>query len=158
MGIIKTRLHTAEVAGSKPASPTNRIAIERPYITGITEWATNPRLHFPDSSLYQARLSFVDTLACMGAAAGEPLVRRTRDAMIAAGASGSVATILGGVSLSAPAAALVNGTAAHAHDFDDYEIPASTHPSAVIVPALLAICGIARGLYRRAHDGVSRGL
>ncbi len=132
----------ADVVGSKPASPTNKIVIERPYITGIAAWAANPRLHYPDSSLYQARLSFVDTLACMGAGAREPLVRRTADAMFAAGATSSEATILGDASLSAPAAALVNGTAAHAHDFDDYEMPASTHPSAVIVPALLAIAGL----------------
>ena len=53
----------AEVVGLKPASPTSKIVIERPYITGIAAWATIPRLHYPDSSLYQARLSLVDTLA-----------------------------------------------------------------------------------------------
>ena len=35
--------------------------------------------------------------------------------------------------------ALVLGTAAHALDFDDYEDVGSTHPSACIVPALLAL-------------------
>jgi 2-methylcitrate dehydratase PrpD len=38
-----------------------------------------------------------------------------------------------------PAAALINGTAAHALDFDDNFIPAFTHASAVLVPALLAL-------------------
>jgi 2-methylcitrate dehydratase PrpD len=39
----------------------------------------------------------------------------------------------------ASSAALLFGTAAHALDFDDYELIASTHPSAVIVSALLAM-------------------
>lgn len=36
-------------------------------------------------------------------------------------------------------AALVNGTAAHALEYDDHEILGITHPSAVLVPALLAL-------------------
>ena len=83
----------------------------------------------------------------MGAGAREPLVRRTADAMFATGAPGPVATIVGNASLSAPVAALVNGTAAHAHDFDDYEFSASTHPSAAIVPALLVMGGVNNPLH-----------
>ncbi|SMC95117.1 MmgE/PrpD family protein [Rhizobium sp. RU36D] len=41
--------------------------------------------------------------------------------------------------LSSPWAALVNGTAAHALDFDDNFAPAFTHASAVLVPALLSL-------------------
>lgn len=40
--------------------------------------------------------------------------------------------------LPAPAAALVNGTAAHALDFDDTHVPSILHPSASVVPAALA--------------------
>jgi 2-methylcitrate dehydratase PrpD len=39
----------------------------------------------------------------------------------------------------APWAALINGTAAHALDYDDYESAGVTHASAVLVPALLAL-------------------
>ncbi len=38
----------------------------------------------------------------------------------------------------APAAALFNGTAAHALDFDDTHLPSVLHPSASVVPAALA--------------------
>ncbi|MFV2198549.1 MmgE/PrpD family protein [Nocardiopsis sp. LOL_012] len=38
----------------------------------------------------------------------------------------------------APAAALVNGTLAHALDFDDTHLPSVLHPSAPIIPAALA--------------------
>ncbi len=40
--------------------------------------------------------------------------------------------------LPAPSAALVNGTLAHALDFDDTHLPSVLHPSASIVPAALA--------------------
>jgi 2-methylcitrate dehydratase PrpD len=50
------------------------------------------------------------------------------------------ATLVGRAeSAAAPWAALVNGTAAHALDFDDYDPAAIAHASAVIVPALLAV-------------------
>ena len=111
-------------------------------IKSFGEWAANPDLTFTDTALHQARLSFIDTLACMIAAKDDPLVRQVANAMENAGARGQAGTVVTGVRLSAPAAALVNGAAAHAMDFDDYEILASTHPSAVIVPALLAISDV----------------
>ena len=49
----------------------------------------------------------------------------------------------------APWAALANGTAVDALDFDDYDIPAASHPSAVLVPALLAL-GEERGASGRS--------
>jgi 2-methylcitrate dehydratase PrpD len=39
----------------------------------------------------------------------------------------------------APAAALVNGTLAHALDFDDTHLPSVLHPSSSVVPAALAV-------------------
>ncbi|MFP6730811.1 MAG: MmgE/PrpD family protein [Alphaproteobacteria bacterium] len=108
-------------------------------IKSFAEWAANPDLAFSDTALHQARLSFVDTLACMLAAKDDPLVRHVASAMENAGALGQADTVVSDVRLSAPAAALVNGAAAHALDFDDYETIASTHPSAVIIPALLAL-------------------
>ncbi|MGV9380107.1 MmgE/PrpD family protein [Nonomuraea sp. NPDC003707] len=41
--------------------------------------------------------------------------------------------------LPAPAAALVNGTLAHALDYDDTHLPSVLHPSASVVPAALAV-------------------
>ena len=117
----------------------NTEIVQSPLVTEFAEWAASSKRDFPDPAIRQARLSFLDTFACMTAGRNEPVVRAAADAMLGGGASGPVGTIVEGVSLSAPAAATVNGAAAHALDFDDYEIPASTHPSAVLVPALLAI-------------------
>ena len=46
------------------------------------------------------------------------------------------------VTLWARDAALVNGCAAHALDFDDVNLNISGHPSAVIAPALLALADV----------------
>ncbi|MFW5470218.1 MmgE/PrpD family protein [Knoellia sp. CPCC 206435] len=46
--------------------------------------------------------------------------------------------------LPAPSAALVNGTLAHALDFDDTHVPSILHPSASVVPAALAAAEEAR--------------
>jgi len=50
------------------------------------------------------------------------------------------ATIIGsGVRVPAANAALVNGTLAHALDFDDTHLPSVLHPSSSVVPAALAV-------------------
>ncbi|GAA2730736.1 MmgE/PrpD family protein [Actinocorallia aurantiaca] len=53
---------------------------------------------------------------------------------------GGTAEVLGtGLTLPSPNAALVNGTYAHALDFDDTHLPSVLHPSASVVPAALAV-------------------
>lgn len=60
------------------------------------------------------------------------------------------ASILGkGVRTSAPQAALVNGTMAHAYDYDDVNWSMSGHPSVPLLPAILAV-GEAQGVSGRA--------
>lgn len=54
------------------------------------------------------------------------------------GGSPEAATIGTGTRLPGPSAALVNGTLAHALDFDDTHLPSILHPSASVVPAALA--------------------
>ncbi|MBI4081481.1 MAG: MmgE/PrpD family protein [Candidatus Lambdaproteobacteria bacterium] len=53
--------------------------------------------------------------------------------------------------------ALVWGTAAHALDYDDVHMTSSTHPSAVIVPALLAALGVAPEAVRGPAPEAARG-
>ncbi|NDL61747.1 MmgE/PrpD family protein [Acerihabitans arboris] len=85
-----------------------------------------------------ARRAIVDTLACLYAGrgdfstlavrtAGEPYLRRDYRARV-----------IGGGRAPAAIAALINGTSAHAIDYDDNFGPGMSHASAVLVPALLA--------------------
>jgi 2-methylcitrate dehydratase PrpD len=60
--------------------------------------------------------------------------------------------------LSAPNAALFNGTCAHALDFDDNFDPAKAHASAVLIPALLALADAEDASIGDVLDGYIVGL
>lgn len=85
----------------------------------------------PAEAMPIVRTGFTDCVAVMIAGRGQDVAR------IVAGSVGAVfanGVLLDGVA--APQAALVYGTAAHALDYDDVSL--SGHPSAVLVPAILA--------------------
>ncbi len=99
--------------------------------------ASAPRGHGP-LALERARTAVLDTIGCMLLGAPSEPARIASRAITAWGQGGAV--VVGtGQTAPAPWAALANGTAAHAYDLDDYEDPGNTHPSAVLVPALLAL-------------------
>lgn len=79
-----------------------------------------------------------DLLACMIAGTIEPPAQRAAQAALAWGTGG---TSMAGHAqrLSAPASAFANGTAAHVLDYDDSFAPLTGHPSAPVVPAVLAL-------------------
>ena len=79
------------------------------------------------ASLALARHAVLDTCGCILAGATSEQAERLGAMQAAAAEAG-----LG-------ARALRLGVMAHALDFDDYEEPASTHPSAALVPALLTL-------------------
>ncbi|MET3600418.1 MmgE/PrpD family protein [Martelella mangrovi] len=85
-----------------------------------------------------ARNAIADTLACMVAGQGDMAVLAARSALLRAGHDGA-STLVGGGSADPAQAAMINGIAAHALDFDDNFGPGMSHASAVLVPALLAL-------------------
>ncbi len=94
----------------------------------------------PDAALAQVRRATLDSLGVTLAGATEPAAGLVR---AVARAEGGVAlcTVLGtGLRTSPTWAALANGTAGHAHDFDDTSFALMGHPS---VPLLAAILGCA---------------
>lgn len=91
----------------------------------------------PAASLTMAREAFIDLVGVMLAGANESVVHILK-ATTAGETAGPDCSVLldAGVRRSATSAALINGTAAHALDFDDVQFNA--HPSTVLVPAILA--------------------
>lgn len=108
-------------------------------VTGrLAEWVEGWDGEASEAARRWARDAVYDTVGCMVAGAGDEGASRIR-ATAAAWGSG-VATAVGSPHpTSAPWAALANGAAAHALDYDDNIHYAMTHPSAVILPALLAL-------------------
>ncbi len=90
------------------------------------------------TAVARARFAVLDSLGCMLVGAGDTVAKGVRRTVANWGEG---ACTLVGTDRHAPApwAALANGTAAHALDFDDYEDPGATHASAVLVPALFAL-------------------
>ncbi|BAH51378.1 MmgE/PrpD family protein [Rhodococcus opacus] len=84
--------------------------------------------------------AFVDTVGVAVAGAHEPVVSAAQSVMVPEGGSSHrAATLLtNGERVSAAHAALINGTAGHALDFDDHLSDVNGHPSVVLVPAILA--------------------
>jgi 2-methylcitrate dehydratase PrpD len=91
----------------------------------------------PDEAWRWARIGIIDTIGVTLAGAAEPCARIART--VAAPSNGA-ALVLGTRERMKPSdEALVNGTAAHALDFDDCSNTLGGHPSAPILPALLAL-------------------
>ncbi len=101
-------------------------------------WIAGTPRDWPQDARLWAHREFIDTVAVMVPGAAEPAAQK---AFAAVGQWGSgPCTVFGRHErLAAPWAAFVNGTIAHALDFDDNFDPPKAHPSAVLVPAILAL-------------------
>lgn len=91
----------------------------------------------PDGAIRVIRSGFIDTIATMLAGRDEPVTRLVRDHVRGKRSSLAEASLLlGEERAGASEAALVNGVAAHALDYDDVAL--AGHPSTVLVPTVLA--------------------
>lgn len=108
----------------------------------LAAWASEINDKWPDEAIKGSVRAFIDTIACMAAGVGEPVVLKTIEAVREFGTD--KASVVGGspkttIRLAAPWTALVNGAAAHSQDYDDVLEPAFAHVSAVLVPAILTL-------------------
>jgi len=107
-------------------------------LTAYGHWLAETPGDWPDEAREAAHRQFVDIAGCALRGALEEPARRVFAA--ARGWGEGPCSVLGtGARLAAPWAALVNGTAAHALDFDDNFDPGKAHATAVLVPAILAL-------------------
>lgn len=90
----------------------------------------------PESVRRIVRLCVVDYIGVTVAGATEPMSKILQEEF----ADGSGATVIGH-KLAAPLldAALINGTASHAQDYDDFHLSMPAHPTAAMMPAVFAL-------------------
>ena len=106
----------------------------------IAAFAANIRFDdLPAEVCAAAKLHLLDTLGCGVAASAAGVGGEARAVMSEGAMGGGSASVIGGTSLPAAAAALANGTLCHALDFDDTHAGAITHVSTVVCPAALAV-------------------
>jgi 2-methylcitrate dehydratase PrpD len=92
-----------------------------------------------------AKVLLVDALAVIAGAARAPGVPELNARLARWEAGGSATGLVGRRRFSPPSAALANGAAAHALDYDDVHDAARVHSGCVMLPALLATAEDAGG-------------
>lgn len=109
-------------------------------VTGqAAQWITSIAVQLPSDALAIARLSVFDCLAVAIAGAQEPVSQAVR-ALVKGEAGAPQSSALGLVDrVPARAAALLNGAAAHALDYDDTHFDFVGHPTVAVLPAALAV-------------------
>ena len=106
----------------------------------IGEYVTGADMEdFPPEGVEAAKGAIIDCLACMLAGCQEPLADILCRYVAAESGSPAASVVGRGFRTSAANAALVNGAMAHALDYDDITQITKTHPTAVLLPAALAV-------------------
>ncbi len=93
----------------------------------------------PEAVVAGARRPIIDTVASMLAGAREPVAAKTLRFALREGAPRGVVVAGTDCRLPAGSAGMVNATMAHAVDYDDVLTSTRSHPSAVLVPTVLAV-------------------
>ena len=92
----------------------------------------------PASVVNRVKLFVLDTLGVIAAAADAPGIPEVNRLLLGWEGAGPSTMLIGKGRVAPPTAALANGAAAHALDFDDNHDPGRVHCYAVILPAALA--------------------
>src|SRR5438067_3327354 len=98
----------------------------------------------PQDAHELARPCILDDFGVAVAGAGDGLVRLLLDELTEAGGAPQASVIGHQTRLPALSAALVNGTAGHALDYDDVNMAMPGHPSVAVLPGLLALAELRR--------------
>jgi len=104
----------------------------------FAEWVSGVDSQWSDLAIDRTINAFTDVIAVMVPGAHEPVCKKAWSLAKSWG-PGECSAVGFESGLSAPMAAMVNGTSAHALDFDDNFDPAKAHATAVLAPALVAL-------------------
>jgi 2-methylcitrate dehydratase PrpD len=122
------------------ASPVRSVVRDAPVTAELAERASSTRYEdLPEEVRTLARQCLLDWLAVTLAGSREALARILADLALEDGGRPAASLIGRREKISTPQAALVNGAASHALDYDDVNMAMSGHPTVPIVPALLAL-------------------
>ena len=93
----------------------------------------------PTEVIHAFKRALIDYLSCAIAGSQLPVTVALRSYLCELGGNGTSRIIGTGLKLNSPAAAFVNGAAAHGLDFDDGHTRASAHPGGVIFSTAIAL-------------------
>ncbi|MGZ5170269.1 MAG: MmgE/PrpD family protein, partial [Burkholderiales bacterium] len=117
------------------AAPIAREGFSRELCEHIVHWHY---AQLPDAVVRTVKALILDSLGVIGGARHAPGIAELDSRLTRWEQSGAATGLLGKRRYSPPTAAMANGAAAHALDFDDQHDPARVHTSCVVLPAVLA--------------------
>jgi 2-methylcitrate dehydratase PrpD len=106
------------------------------FQAAVAPWRTVDLTDLPVDALSVAHHCLLDWFGCALAGSHEPLAEILR---AECGDTTGAATLIGGGAAGPREAALINGAAGHALDFDDTHTGMGGHPTAPVLPAVLAL-------------------
>ena len=109
--------------------------ISRRLCEAVANWRYED---LPDDVVRTVKLFAVDTFGVIGGAANAPGIAELNGRLSRWEAQGSATSLINKRKYSPPHAAMANGTAAHALDFDDMHDPARIHAFCIMLPTMLA--------------------
>ncbi len=114
--------------------------INFPVTTQAADWVAHLDTGDIPARVYDfAKHAILDCIGCIIAGQGEPAMEIMREEFAGDSSGGASTLIASGMSTSLHNAALINGTGAHALDYDDVHFRLHGHPSTCIAPATLAL-------------------
>ncbi|MEY4099242.1 MAG: hypothetical protein RL300_413 [Pseudomonadota bacterium] len=151
------------------ATPTTTESTTEDFALVLSRFAQAASIKsLPASAIAAAKINLFDTLACAVAGSTAAAVAEVRDLAVSWGGAPQASVLVYGDKIPAHHAAWVNGTMAHARDYDDAHDAAVLHAGVSVVPAALAaaelrggvsgadlIAGIAVGLETICRLGVA---
>src|SRR5215203_7194419 len=132
---------------TRPSVPAATAGLTGRLVAGVRDLRYDD---LPADVIVIAKHCLLDWLGVTLAGSREPLAQMLRDEVAEQGGRPQATLIGTDARASTQQAALVNGAASHALDFDDVHLVMNGHPSVPVLPALLALA--------EAHDGDGRAL
>lgn len=133
MNVATTPGLPVEPPATRYDAPADGFSLE--VMAGFENWSYSD---LPAAVVKRIKLFVLDTLGVIAAAAEAPGIPETNRLLLGWEGAGPSTMLIGKGRVAPPTAALANGAAAHALDFDDNHDPGRVHSYAVILPAALA--------------------
>lgn len=129
---------------------SHEASTDNPYTRGIAEFVSQLQYDaIPAEVRHRIKLLMLDSLGCALYGADLQWSRMLQNTLTAVDATRQCSVWGTGVKLSAPHAALVNGTQVQGFELDDVHRAGVLHVGAVVLPALIAVTEIKPGLSGR---------
>jgi 2-methylcitrate dehydratase PrpD len=118
----------------------NNVKQKKTLVEVITDFVTNQKFEdLPPVTVAKVKEYILDVIGCMTGSSKRPQINIMAELLTAEGGNPRSSVVAHGFKTSMMNAALINGLAGHALDFDDDHREGTMHPSVAVFPAVFAV-------------------